>query len=74
MTFCWVITMIGACLGTLVLVLGFASAKGAPQEAASAALAVALAVIPYVFTRAVEGIQRENRESREMEKIEGDRL
>ena len=32
------------------------ASKGAPQEAAGAAIALCIAVIPYVFTRAVEGI------------------
>jgi len=44
----------GAELGGIVLVLGFASAKSAPQEASVAALAIALAVIPYVFYRALQ--------------------
>ena len=57
---------LGSVLGALVLVLGFVSAKGAPQEAAVAALAVALAVLPYVFMRAfqVSASMREQREHR----------
>jgi len=50
--FCWVLTIIGAVLGGEVLFATFASAKGAPQEAAGAALAVALVVLPYCFARA----------------------
>ena len=32
------------------------AATGAPQEAAGAAMALAIAVIPYVFTRCIEGM------------------
>ncbi|WP_092000077.1 hypothetical protein [Polaromonas sp. OV174] len=49
-----IVTRIGAVLGAIVLVIGFAGAKGAPQEAAVAALAIALAVIPYVLARCVQ--------------------
>lgn len=45
---------LGAIAGTLVLIVGFAAANGAPQEAATAALAIALAVLPYVLFRAVQ--------------------
>lgn len=41
----------GAALGGIVLIVGFAFANSAPQEASIAALAIALAVIPYVFFR-----------------------
>jgi hypothetical protein len=34
MIFCWVVTMIAASIGALVLVFGLVSSKGAPQEAA----------------------------------------
>ena len=45
---------VGSVLGGIVLVLGFVTAKGAPQEAAIAALAIALAVLPYVFYRVLQ--------------------
>jgi hypothetical protein len=51
---CWVITALAACFGGLVLYLTFTEASGAPQEAAGAALAVAICIIPYVFTRACQ--------------------
>lgn len=54
MKFMGVMSIIGSILGGLVLLLGFMGAKSAPQEAASAALAIALAVIPYVFFRALQ--------------------
>lgn len=53
---CWIVTLISAC-GALVTYIGtVANATSAPQEAAGAAMAVAIVVIPYVFTRAVEGM------------------
>ena len=38
------------------LVFGVFGANGAPQEAAAASIAAALAIIPYVFSRAVASI------------------
>ena len=52
---CWILTALGAAVGLLELISGIGGAESAPQEAAAAAIAVALAVIPYVFTRAMEG-------------------
>lgn len=54
MKFMGVMSIIGSILGGIVLLLGFMGAKSAPQEAASAALAIALAVIPYVFFRVLQ--------------------
>ncbi len=50
---CWFGTIMGACAGAFFMSSVFGSATSAPQEAAGAAMAVALAVIPYVFTRAL---------------------
>lgn len=52
LAFCWMLTIIGVVFGALVLFGTFAAAKGAPQEAAGATLAVALVVLPTVFARA----------------------
>jgi len=49
---CWAVTIIGGVLGGGVLFATFTSANDAPQEAAGAALAVALVVVPYCFARA----------------------
>lgn len=54
MHFMGVVSIIGSIAGGTVLLLGFMGAQSAPQEAASAALAIALAVIPYVFFRAIQ--------------------
>ena len=56
MRFFGIVTIVSALLGAVVLFLGFATAKGAPQEAAVAALACALAVIPYVIFRALQSV------------------
>lgn len=45
--------LIGSILGALVFILGFVAAEGAPQEAVAAAAGAALAIIPYVFARAI---------------------
>ncbi|RRN54971.1 hypothetical protein EIM48_11970 [Pseudoxanthomonas sp. SGNA-20] len=55
-TFFWVIAMLSCVLAGLILVLGVATANGAPQEAAFAAIAVGVAVIPYCFARAISEI------------------
>lgn len=57
----WVITLIGALLGGVVIILVTISSQSAPQEAAGYALACALAVIPYVFTRAAMALQAASR-------------
>ena len=53
----WWLVIVGAVVGALMLI--FTSTSSAPQEAAGAAIAVALVVIPYCLTRAVEGIRSE---------------
>jgi hypothetical protein len=56
MQFLWSLTLIGSLLAGAILFVGLTAAKGAPQEASVAAIALCVAVIPYVFTRAAEGI------------------
>jgi len=53
MPFLWIVTALCATLAALWLIFGVNFATGAPQEAAVAAIAAAIAVIPYVFTRAI---------------------
>jgi hypothetical protein len=60
--FCWVITVLAACIAGAVLALTFTAANGAPQEAAGAALALAICVIPYVFTRASQAFTEMDRQ------------
>lgn len=49
----WILVIIGSVLGTLTLLLTFAASESAPQEAAGAGLAIAMAAIPYCFARAL---------------------
>jgi hypothetical protein len=56
----WVLTGLSASIAGLLLVFGVVSAKGVPQEAAVAAIAAALCIIPYVFSRSWDGVIRGN--------------
>ena len=51
----WLVTMLSTCLGGYLL-FGALFAGAAPAQAAGAAVAVGFAVIPYVFTRSIEGM------------------
>jgi hypothetical protein len=51
---CWGMTAIGAFSGAGQFVFTVANAESAPQQAAGFAMAVAYAVIPYVFARAAQ--------------------
>jgi len=53
-TFFGVIAFLGSGFGALMLFVGLSTAKGAPQEAAAAAAACALAIIPYVIFRVIQ--------------------
>lgn len=54
----WALTIIGSLLGGLTTLVGVVAAKGAPQEAAAAAIGVAFAVIPYCLARAASEIRK----------------
>jgi hypothetical protein len=50
---CWIATAVGSAFGIIqILIVAFGS-MSAPQEAASAAVAIAMAAIPYCFARAI---------------------
>jgi hypothetical protein len=51
----WIVTGAAACIALLQFIGSMNDANGAPQQAAGAAIALAIAVVPYIFTRAVEG-------------------
>jgi hypothetical protein len=59
----WVLALLGSIAGGFTLLSVFAQ-SGAPQQAAAAALAVGLAVIPYCFARAIDELARANRRER----------
>lgn len=62
---CWIITLLAACIAGAVLFITLTASSGAPQEAAGAAIALAVCVIPYVFTRACQAFAEMQRQ-REM--------
>jgi hypothetical protein len=53
---CWGATAGIAAFGLLTFANDLSNAESAPQQAAAAAMAVAWVVMPYVFTRAMEGL------------------
>jgi hypothetical protein len=53
---CWAGTALVSGFSLLTLASDLSRAESAPQQAAAAAMAVAWVVIPYVFTRSVEGL------------------
>lgn len=54
MNFLWLVTVLSSTLAALVVAFTTLSSASAPQQAAAYAGACALAIIPYVFSRAVE--------------------
>jgi hypothetical protein len=57
----WILVMLGVVIGAFQFMIGIALATSAPQQAAQAAMALAWAVLPYVFVRAIDGIVRNER-------------
>lgn len=60
MGFCWLVTLLGACAGGISIITTALMATSAPQQAAGYACACALAVVPYVFTRAAHMLKTES--------------
>lgn len=54
--FAWLVTLLGALGATWFMLAVFPRAGSAPQEAVVAAVALCVVVIPYVATRALEGL------------------
>jgi len=52
--FFWIVTILACIVAGFLFVMTITSSNGAPQEAAGAAMACAVTIIPYVFARAVE--------------------
>jgi len=48
-----IFTIIGGVLGSLTLVFTLFGSNGAPQQAAGAAISIALVAVPYCFGRAM---------------------
>ena len=56
--FLWVLVMLAELGAGVLLVLTVLAAKGAPQEAAGAAMAAVIAIAPYCFARAFDEFTR----------------
>ncbi|MBI3505489.1 MAG: hypothetical protein HY059_11665 [Proteobacteria bacterium] len=52
--FFWIVTLLLSCIAAYQFITDILAAKSAPQQAAAAGMAIALVIIPYVFTRCVE--------------------
>ena len=63
----WLLTCIGASIGGFFILMGFAQGA-APAQAATFACAVAFAVVPYVFTRSIQGMA-EDKSLKELKRI-----
>jgi hypothetical protein len=56
---CWCVTLLVVCLAGFDLVgVVLNTSASAIQQAAGAALVVAACIVPYVFTRCIEGLER----------------
>lgn len=60
MKICWGVTILVTTFAAFGLFFGVVAANGAPQEAAVGAIVAATCIIPYIFTRAVEGMSKTN--------------
>jgi hypothetical protein len=56
----WVIVMTASAVASLIVLFGLTQAKSAPQEASAFALALAVAVIPYIFARCFEALSQQD--------------
>jgi hypothetical protein len=54
----WVVSMLAALVAGLFGFVTVTLANGAPQEAAGAAVACLIAIVPYVFARGVQELLR----------------
>ena len=61
------ITFLGVLLGAFLLFMTFTSASGAPQQAAGAAMAMAVVVIPYCMTAMLQRAELLKKEKDEPE-------
>jgi ABC-type phosphate transport system permease subunit len=55
---CWALAAVGSLVGGIVFFDALVSSNGAPQQAAGAALAIGFGVLPYVFARAADELNR----------------
>lgn len=57
--FFWIMAIVGVVIALGQFVLALDSSQSAPQQAASAGLALCFAIIPYCLARAVSEIARD---------------
>ena len=69
MRFFWIVTALSTGLAALITLITMLTSKSAPQEAAGYAWACALAVIPYVFTRALEALGAPEERKRDLNRL-----
>ncbi|NDZ12024.1 hypothetical protein C7T35_15535 [Variovorax sp. WS11] len=67
--FLYCLTLLASLAAGGTLFLTFASSGSAPQQAAGAAMAVAIAIIPYVFSRCVQICVSENNRRNENQRL-----
>lgn len=58
----WILVALASVIAAGILGLTFLGANGAPQQAAGAAVALGVVIIPYCFARALTEIVRSNKE------------
>lgn len=68
-TFFFSLSSLGAVGGALLLAFTLVSSQSAPQQAAGAALALGLAVIPYVFSRCIQIVVSETNRREENQRL-----
>jgi hypothetical protein len=59
---CWMFVLFTTLGGGFVMLETYLLADSAPQQAAGAAMAAGIVIVPYVFTRAIEGLMLANRD------------
>lgn len=53
----WIVTLVGSGIAAAVLLLWLGGAKDAAQQTATATIALAFAIIPFVFAKAWEALE-----------------
>lgn len=64
MTVVWIVSIIASILAGFSMYSDLHSATSAPQQGAAAAIACAIAIIPYCIARGMGEVVREDREKR----------
>lgn len=54
----WIITLVGTGIAAAVLLLWLGGAKDATQQTATATIALAFAIIPFIFAKAWEALEQ----------------